>query len=168
MNQPLYWSVLVGVTVVAAVGRLALGRPVLQRKARPLTRIEVALAVASLLVLVFHCAAMFFTPWTDALPGGELLGEPIRELGALSQWSYWIPATGLVLAVRRLWWPAPVSLAVTLIGVGVTMFWPYALTTHLTWLAAVALNWIVVAGTLVGGGEETTQEVDRTEPVEVG
>ena len=167
MNQPFYWSILVGAAVATAAARLAVGRPLLPRRAVPLTRTEFAVAVISLVALVFHCAAMFFAPWTDALPGGEFLGEPIRELGTVSQWTYWLPAGALLLAVRRLWWPAPVVLAVALAGVGITMFWPYSLVTHLAWLAAAALAWVFTAGALVGGGSEA-RPAPRRAPARTG
>lgn len=167
MNQPVYWSVLVGVAVMTAVARLVVSRPLLPRRAVPLTRTEFAVAVVSLVTLVFHCAAMFFAPWTDAFPGGEFLGEPIRELGTVSQWTYWLPAGALLLAVRRLWWPAPVGLAVALAGVGITMFWPYSLVTHLAWLAAAGLAWVFIAGALIGGGSGA-RPASRPAPARVG
>ena len=114
---------------------------------------ELAVAAVSALVLTFHCAAMFFAPWTDALPGGAVLGQAVRDLGAASQWSYWLPAAALLLALRRVWWPGLALLAVTLVGVGVTMFWSFSLIVHLTWLAAAVLTLVLVAMTLVGGRE---------------
>ncbi|WP_166503423.1 hypothetical protein [Modestobacter italicus] len=110
---------------------------------------------------------MFFTPWTDTLPGGEFLGEPIRQLGTVSHWTYWLPAGALLLAVRRLWWPAPVVLAVALAGVGITMFWPYMLVTHLAWLAAAGLAWVFIAGALIGGGSGA-HPASRPAPARVG
>ena len=167
MNQPVYWSVLVGLAVVTAATRLVVGRPLLSRRAVPLTRTEFVVAVVSLVTLVFHCAAMFFAPWTDALPGGEFLGEPIRKLGTVSHWAYWLPAGALLLAVRRLWWPAPVVLAIALAGVGITMFWPYSLVTHLAWLAAAGLAWLFIPGALIGGGSEA-RPASRPAPARIG
>ena len=167
MDQPVYWSVLVGVAVVTAAARLVVGRPLLSRRAVPLTRAEFVVAVVSLVALVFHCAAMFFAPWTDALPGGEFLGEPIRTLGTVSHWTYWLPAGALLLAVRRLWWPASVVLAVALAGVGITMFWPYSLVTHLAWLACAGLAWVFIAGALLGGGS-AARPASRPAPARIG
>lgn len=151
MNQPAYWSVLLSVAVLAAAGRLVVGGPFLQRRAVPLHRPEVLLAAAALLALVFHCASMFFAPWTDALPGGRALGDAVRALGTASQVAYWLPAVVLLLAVRRVWWPGLLVLAVTLAGVGYTMFWPHSLPTHLAWLAAAVLAVVAVASSLIGG-----------------
>jgi hypothetical protein len=167
LDQPVYWSVLVGVAVVTAAARLVVGRPLLSRRAVPLTRTEFVVAVVSLVALVFHCAAMFFAPWTDALPGGEFLGEPIRRLGTVSHWTYWLPAGALLLAVRRLWWPAPVVLAVALAGVGITMFWPYSLVSHLAWLAGAGLTWVFIAGALMGGGS-AARPASRPAPARIG
>jgi hypothetical protein len=111
---------------------------------------ELAITAVAGLALVFHCASMFFAPWTDALPGGRPLGEAVRALEAASQAAYWVPAVALVLALHRVWWPGPALLAVTLVGVGVTMFWSTPLTTHLAWLAAAVLAVSFVMGALVG------------------
>lgn len=151
MNQPVYWSALLAVAALAVAVRLVTGGPFLRRRAVPLRQGELVLAGLALVVLVFHCASMFFAPWTDALPGGRALGDAVRALGTASSWSYWLPAVVLLLAVRRVWWPGLLLLAVTLVGVGYTMFWPHALPTHLTWLAAAVLTVVAVAGSLVGG-----------------
>lgn len=151
MNQPVYWSALLAVAVLTGAARLLTGGPLLRRRAVPLGRAELLVAGVALGVLVFHCASMFFAPWTDALPGGPTLGEAVRALGTASSWSYWLPAVVLLLAVRRVWWPGPLLLAVTLVGVGYTMFWPHPLPTHLAWLAAAVLTVVAVAGFLVGG-----------------
>jgi hypothetical protein len=150
MNQPVYWSVLAGIAVLAAAARLTAGGPLLRCRAVPLGRGDFLVAVVSVLALAFHCAVMFFAPWTDAVPGADVLGSRIRALGPVSQWTYWLPAAALALSLRRVWWPALVSLTATLSGVGITMFWPYPLTTHLAWLAAAVVTWIVVASSLVG------------------
>lgn len=149
MNQPLYWTLLAAAAVCVATARLAVGHPFLRRRAVAVGPAELGVAAVSLLVLVFHCASMFFAPWTDAVPGGRALGEPIRALDAASQVAYWLPALVLVLALRRLWWPALALLTTTLVGVGITMFWSFPLATHLTWLAAAVVTFIVVAGSLV-------------------
>jgi hypothetical protein len=147
MDQPVYWTVLLGVVALAATARAAARRPLLPGRAVPLRRGELVVAGVAGLGLVFHCAAMFFAPWTDALPGGRPLGEAVRELGPASQWAYWLPAVALVVALRRVWWPGVVLLVGTLAGVGVTMYWSAPLTTHLAWLAAAVLtvSFVVVA-----------------------
>ena len=167
MNQPVYWSVLLAVAVLAGAARLVTGGPLLPRRAVPLRRTELLLAGSALLVLVFHCASMFFAPWTDALPGGRALGDAVRAGGPASQWSYWLPAVALLGALRRLWWPGLLLLAVTLAGVGYTMFWPHPLHTHLAWLAAAVLTVVAVAGLLVGRPEGTRAAGDRA-PAQVG
>lgn len=163
MNQPVYWTLLAVAAACGAGARLAVGHPFLRRRAVSIGRAELVVAGTSLLVLGFHCASMFFASWTDALPGGQALGEPVRALGVASQVAYWLPALGLVMALRRLWWPAPALLTAVLSGVGVTMFWSYPLATHLGWLAAAVLSLIGVAGSLVAlrpgsrRGSELTQ-----------
>lgn len=150
MNQPLYWTLLVGAAACGAAARLIVGHPLLRRQAVSLGRAELGVAAVSVLALAFHCASMFFGPWTDAVPGGQILGDPIRALGPASQVAYWLPAAALVAAVRRVWWPALALLTGALAGVGITMFWSYPLATHLSWLAAASVTSIVIASSLVG------------------
>lgn len=167
MNQPVYWSVLLGVAVLAGAARLGTGRPLLPRRAVPLRGAELLLAGIALLVLVFHCASMFFAPWTDALPGGRTLGDAVRAGGPASQWAYWLPAVALLGALRRVWWPGPLLLVISLAGVGYTMFWPHPLAIHLAWLAAAVLTVVAVASSLVGrrGG---SRAVGGRAPAHVG
>jgi len=85
VNQPVYWSVLLGVAVLGGAARLVARGPLLPRRAVPLRRAELLVAGSALLVLVFHCASMFFAPWTDALPGGRIMGDAVRAGGPASQ-----------------------------------------------------------------------------------
>ncbi len=150
MDQPLFWSLLGGVTLLVMAIRLTLGRPFLPGRAAVIGPAELTLAAVCVLALVFHCGAMFFAPWTDALPGGRALGDPVRALGTASEWAYWVPAAGLMLAVSRITWPALVLLAATLLGVGVTMFRPYPLDVHLAWIAAAVLTLTLISSSLLG------------------
>lgn len=149
MDQPVFWSVLLVVAVVGAVLRWRNGGPLVPRRAVPVDRLGLVAVGVAVLALVVHCAVMFFAPWTDAFPGGRVVGDAVRGMGATSQGAYWVPAVALLVALRRVWWPGLVVLGVALLGVGVTMFWPFALTTHLAWLAAVILVGVVVSSALV-------------------
>lgn len=150
MGQPMFWTVLLGVAVLAAVARLVVGGPLLRSRAVPVGATALTIAGLSVAALVFHCTSMFFASWTDALPAGRPLGEAVRALGPASQWAYWVPAVLLVVSLRRIWWPGTALLTVTLAGVGATMFWPYPLATHLSWLAAAILSVVFVGSALVG------------------
>lgn len=100
--------------------------------------------------LVFHCAAMFFAGWVDAVPFAEQPAVAVRDLDSLaSEVAYWVPAAGLVIALRRVWPPALGVLVVTLVGVGYTMFVPHSLSTHLAWIAAATITLVMVAAGLV-------------------
>jgi hypothetical protein len=79
--------------------------------------------------------------------------SPIRAMGDTSKWAYAVPAVLLVVALRTVWWPALLVLAVTLLGVGVTMYGPYALDTHLAWLAALIVVGTTVSAGLLGRGQ---------------
>lgn len=149
MNQPIFWGALLATALLAAVVRLRVGRPLLARHATPVGRRELFAAGLSGLVLVFHCAAMFFAPWVEAIPGAHAAAEMVRAMGTGSQWAYWLPAAVLAAAWRRIWWPGLALLVTTLFGVGVTMYWPHALATHLTWLAALILVGVFISTALL-------------------
>lgn len=107
-------------------------------------------AAAAVAVLVFHCMAMFFADWVDAVPFAEARAAAVRDLDSLaSEMSYWVPAAALVVALRRVWSPALLVLVVTLVGVGYTMFVPHALNTHLAWLAAAVVTLVLTGTALV-------------------
>ena len=150
MDHPLFWSLLAGVALLVMVTRLVVGRPLLPRRAVILTRADLALAAVCVLALGFHCGAMFFAPWTDALPGGRNLGGSVRAMGSASEWAYWVPAAGLMLALSRITWPALVLLGATLFGVGMTMFRPSPLDVHLAWIATAVLVLTLISSSLIG------------------
>jgi hypothetical protein len=152
VDQPIYWSTLTATVALLAVVRWRARRPLLARRSAPLRRWEWAIATVSVAALVFHCGAMFFSAWINAVPGLRPPADSIRSFGAGSQAAYWIPALILFAAVRRTWWPGLILVATTLIGMGVTMFWSYGLTTHLSWLAAAVLTVTAVFAALVAAG----------------
>jgi hypothetical protein len=86
----------------------------------------------------------------------------VRELGAISQWTYRVPAAVLVLSLRRARWAALILLGTTLVGVGLTMFWSFSLTTHLAWLAAAVLTVVVAFSALVERRQRDCQAGRRT------
>jgi hypothetical protein len=149
VQQPVLWLALSAVVVVAAAARLALRRPLLPSRAAPVPGVQLAVVAVAVVVLVFHCASMFFAGWTDALPGGRPLGEQVRDMGAVSQWAFWLPAVVLLVGLRRIWAPVLLILALVLAGVGVTMFWPFPLTVHLGWIAAAVVTLAGIGSALV-------------------
>lgn len=152
MGQPVYWGAMLGVAVLGALGRLAGWRVLRSRRAVWVPTRLLAVAALAALVLVFHCAAMFFAPWTDAVPGLQAPGEAVRAMGPASRWAYAAPSALLVLVLLQVWWPAVLVLAAALTGVGITMYGPYPLVTHLAWLAAlIAVSVLIPTALLVGG-----------------
>lgn len=158
MDQPIYWGVLAATALVLAGARLAARRPLWRSRARAISTGDLAVAVAAAAVLVFHCAAMFFAAWVDAVPFAEAPAAAVRDLDSLaSEVSYWVPAAALVVALRRVWPPGLVLLVVTLVGVGYTMFVPHPLTTHLAWLAAAVVTVVLTSTALVYPGRTTAE-----------
>ena len=150
MDQPLLWSALLGVVLLGGVLRLLSRGAVLASPAVALRPWERALVVVGGALLIFHCTAMFFGPWVDAVPGLEPAARAVRASGVASQIAYWAPAAAIVVGWRRVWWPALASVAVTLVGVGATMFSPFPLLVHLVWLTALILSTLAVSMFLVG------------------
>ncbi len=158
MNQPVYWAVLTAAAVVGAGLRLAARRPLWPRRSRAVPRVGLAMSGVAVALLVFHCAAMFFADWVDAVPFAEAPADSVRALGLTSQVTYWVPALALVIALRRVWPPALGLLSVALVGVGFTMFVPHALSTHLAWLATAAVS-VVLIGTALVSAERPRSRV---------
>lgn len=149
MDQPVFWGVLAATAVVGMGLRLVARRPLWRRRSRAVPPRELAVAGVMVAALVFHCAAMFFADWVNALPLADEPARSVRALGLASQVAYWVPAVGLVVALRRVWSPVLVLLAATLVGVGYTMFVPHALATHLAWIAAAAITLGMISAALV-------------------
>lgn len=149
MDQPLFWAVLAATAVVGAGVRLAARRPLWPRHSSAVPMGDLVVAAIAVAVLVFHCAAMFFADWVGAVPFAEAPADAVRALGPASRVGYWVPAGGLVIALRRVWPPALGLLIVTLVGVGCTMFVPFALTTHLSWLGAAVGTLVLIAAALI-------------------
>lgn len=165
MDRPWYWGTLAAVAFVGLLVRLAARRPLWPRKARAVPPIELAVAAVAVAALVFHCGAMFFASWVDAIPFAEPAADAVRALGLVSQVAYWLPAAAAVLALRRVWAPALVTLLVTLVGVGLTMFLSYPLDMHLAWIAASMVTLVLIGTILVTrGGQKRAAEDPRPVP----
>ena len=149
----MFWGVLLALAVLGAALRWWRG-PLWPRRAAPVSTPAFVIAALATLALVFHCAVMFFAPWTDVI--ARVPGDAIRAMGDTSRWAYVVPAVLLVVALRTVWWPALLAVSVTLLGVGVTMYGPYALNTHLAWLAALIVVGTAVSVTLVGRAQRVS------------
>lgn len=149
MDQPVFWGVLAATAAVGIGLRLVARRPLWPRRSSVIPPWELAVAGVMVAALVFHCAAMFFASWVNALPFADEPARSVRNLGLTSQVAYWAPAAILVVALRRVWPPVLGLLTATLVGVGYTMFVPHALNTSLAWIAGAAIILVMIAAALV-------------------
>jgi len=135
MPNALYWSALGLLAIIGLAARLLHGRALLGRRAAPMGREDLAVALVALLALGFHCAAMFFRSVALTVPGTDGAVAAVRELGTVSQIAFWFPGVLLLVAVRRAWAPLLIAETGALTAVGVTMFWDFDLSVHLVALA---------------------------------
>jgi hypothetical protein len=107
-----------------------------------LTRREAAATVVGIVLLVYHCAAMFFPRTTGHIPGTDGIAHDIRTLGLVSQIWYVVPALLLVIGLHKVPRVALRVVILALAAVGVTMYDDGPLDTHLT---AIAIAVVVLA-----------------------
>lgn len=139
-----YWAVLLGLFVLAVVWRLQRRRALNDHAVR-LGWPALTIGASAIVGLVFHCVAMFVPRLVPPLAPLQALSRGITELGVHSQFAYWLPAVVLLVALRGLAWPMLAALAVALLAVGATMFWPVPLAIHLTAIFVAATLVIVLA-----------------------
>lgn len=157
-----FLALTVALAVLGALRLLARG-PLLASRARPLSTAEWAVLVGSTALLVFHCGAMFAPDAVAALGVLDAPAARVRDLSdPVGQAVYWLPALALVGSVRRLWWPAPATLAVTLLVVGWTMYGDFTLTEHLVAIMAAGGDLgLVMAGLVSGGRPAAARDLAR-------
>jgi hypothetical protein len=138
--------------------RVALRRPLLARQARPISGPDAVIVAVSLVLLVFHCAAMFAPASVSRLPFLDGPAAVVRDLrDPVGQAAYWIPAATLVIGTRRSWWPAPTGLAVGLLAVGWTMYGDFTVTQHVVTIVITgALIALVLTGLVVRSSRTAT------------
>jgi hypothetical protein len=143
-----YWVLLVGIAVTTVLVGLRVHRPDAGRvRMNAASFMFGGLAVGA---LAFHCLAMFLPPLVPPVGPLPAAADEIRQLGLGSQFAYWLPATFLIAALRRLPAAAVTALAVVLVGVGITMFWPFPLAVHLAFIAAAVGTLAGMVGMTIG------------------
>ncbi len=149
MLRPGFFATLAAVSTLVLLARLVRRGPLLGSRARVLRPWELALFAASLAALVFHCAAMF-SPDVVASLGLDVPAAIARDLNdPIGQLAYGVPAVTLILAVRRLWWPAPTALSVAFFAVGWTMYTDFTLNEHLATIAVAVIAIALISASLV-------------------
>ncbi|HEV8056390.1 MAG TPA: hypothetical protein VGP51_07880 [Nocardioidaceae bacterium] len=149
MLTPAYWWTLLAVSLALLALRPLLSRWPLEGRATRLTVAEALLLLLGLAVLGFHCSAMFFPDATAAIPGTDGASSAIRALDVASMVWFVVPAGFVVLALRRLWWPALSAVVLGLAAVGVTMYDGGPLDVHLVTLFVTVALLALVASALL-------------------
>lgn len=144
-----FFAVLAAVSILILLARLARRGPLLGSRARVMRSWELGLFGISLAALVFHCAAMF-APDVVAALGLDAPAAVARDLDdPIGQLAYWVPAVTLVLAIRRLWWPAPATLSLAAFAVGWTMYAGFTLNEHLATIAVMVIAIALILASLI-------------------
>ncbi len=110
---------------------------------------ELAMIAVGLVLLAFHCAAMFFTDVAGSLSGTDAAIGAVNALGTASVVWYLVPALLTVTGLRGLPPLALAGVVLALLTIGVTMYNGGPLDTHLiaifsgVVLLAAVLAWLV-------------------------
>lgn len=129
--------VLLAIPAVAFALRLTTALP--SRRAHTMSGLDLALLVLGAVGLVFHCTAMFFPEQTALIPGTDPAAAAVTDFGTASMLLFVAPSVLVLVALRRVWPPALVVLALTLAAVGITMYNGSPLDLHLSTIAAAVL-----------------------------
>lgn len=151
------------VAVPVALMMLRFTTPLLpSRWAEPIGRTDLLLLALGAVGLVFHCTAMFFPEQTALVPltGGAI--DAVNRLGPASVLLYAVPAGLVVVALRRIRWPALAVVAATLVAVGVTMYAGSPLDVHLATIALAVLAISMAAAAFTSGADRSREAASVT------
>ncbi len=139
-----------GIVVALLIGaRLVFANLPVRRVATRLTAADATLFGVGVAGLIFHCVVMFFPRLIEPLPGSDPVMLDISALGTASIIWYVVPV-GLVLAGLRRQYPVGlVMAALSLVGVGITMYNGGSLQVHVFAIFMAALLIAGVAAALV-------------------
>lgn len=121
--------------------------------------VDAALLAAGVLLLAFHCFAMFFTSLAERLPGTATAIQDIRALGTASVIWYAVPAIAVLLGLRQLHWCPLGVAALALLSIGTTMYNGGSLYQHLVaiWVGVVLLAAVLATLVMPPSTSETVQ-----------
>jgi len=158
MVPALYWPGLTIAVAALGVARIGRRRPLLPSRGTPGVWL-LAIWAGALLVLAFHCAAMFFPRPVGLLPGLDGAASAITSLGTASRLAFWIPAAIVTIVSATILRTAGAVVGIALLLVGLTMFRPATLLSHLSYIAVAVLS---IAATGLGALQMRASPATRT------
>lgn len=145
------FSIVLGATVVVVLLlRLAVPQLPLRGLAVRLTGVDAILLVVGVIGLAFHCTAMFARQLFDPFPVIQPTVQVVNSSGPIGVILFAVPATLVIVALRRQRRAAVLLVALALLAVGITMYLLGSLPVHLITIfgATVLLAGVVVALTI--------------------
>ena len=121
----------------------------LAHKAQRISVTDAALVGLGVTGLVAHCMAMFFPELVDPIPWTAQAMIQIRGLGTASVVWFVVPCFLVLLGLRRIHPAALGAVAISLAGVGITMYNGSDLTTHLAWIFTLVVVMVAVGAAFI-------------------
>ena len=140
---------LVVVIVVAIAARFALPNLPLAHKAQRISAADALLVGLGVTGLLAHCTAMFFPELVDPFPWTAQAMIQIRGLSTPSVVWFVVPCCLVLLGLRRIHPAALGAMAMSLVGVGISMYNGSGLTAHLAWIFILIVVMVAAAAAFI-------------------
>ncbi|MEP6665273.1 MAG: hypothetical protein ABJA81_02390 [Nocardioidaceae bacterium] len=138
------------VVVAVAVGaRIVFPGLPLSQKANRISAADAVLVGLGVTGLLAHCTAMFFPELVDSFPWTTTATTQIRGLSTASVVYFVVPCCLVLLGLRRIHPAALGAVAISLAGVGTSMYNGGSLAAHLGWIFILVMVMVAVAAAFV-------------------
>ncbi|MCZ3386635.1 MAG: hypothetical protein LH630_06650 [Actinomycetia bacterium] len=144
-----YISSLAVLVILAVSARFALPGLPLSQKANRISAADAVLIGLGVTGLLAHCMAMFFPELVDPFPWTTTATTQIRGLSTASVVWFVVPCCLVLFGLRRIHQAAFGAVAVSLVGVGISMYNGGSLAAHLGWIFVLVLVMVAVAAAFV-------------------